>query len=278
VLSLLGFVVTLGITCALAAMSLSPRFEAFGPWLMVVAALAFLACIYLGMGLLLTALRSWRKMGPPSVAWADRADLWIGRHFTAIRVGVVCLMLLFYATVAPRVLSWYSLTPATPAGAPTWWWPDFRLPKAEPGRSNVRWATRLYNGEQMTIVLGDMVGVQLGRLIPGESYTVRFKKESCEWETIGPVNDATHGLIEGYVNRAGSYVRPYSDTHDSGSVTSECHDPLKRKVVILGRGAQFDINGRLHFGVWDRFGQRFPPFGEFVLPLARDPTQGKADK
>jgi hypothetical protein len=139
--------------------------------------------------------------------------------------------------------------------------------KEPPDRASVKWATRLWNGETMTVRIGDIPSHARGRYIAGETYSLRFSKESCEWETIGPVVHHPTGLVERHVNRAGPSVKPYLDVKDSGTVTSECHSPLKNKMLILGVPVQFDRLGQLHAGGSNLITrQKDPPLGELVVP------------
>ncbi len=137
-------------------------------------------------------------------------------------------------------------------------------------RGHVRWATRLWNGETMTVRVGDIPSHARGRYIAGELSTVRFNKESCEWETIGPVRHHELGIVAWHVNRAGPNVKPYPGIEDTGTVSSKCHSPLRNEMLLLGVEVKFDHEGRLHAGGFNiLLRQRDPPLGEFVVPSSQ---------
>jgi hypothetical protein len=81
------------------ALSAMPRFAAFGPWLVLIAALASLALVWELIG----ALREWTKSRSPSLKWQNA--------FQRVRGGVVAILALFYVWWAPVVPSWFVKTP-----------------------------------------------------------------------------------------------------------------------------------------------------------------------
>jgi hypothetical protein len=125
---------------------------------------------------------------------------------------------------------------------------DVARPK-EVDRARINWGELLWDGNALTIDIGDLPDHARGSLlIEGESYTVRFHRDSCEWESSGPIKHPTAGTVTRHFNRAGPKVKPYLGIQDSGTSTAECNSPRDRKLIVAGLPVDFDRRGNLSFG------------------------------
>ncbi len=134
-------------------------------------------------------------------------------------------------------------------------WEQYRGARSTDMRSEqkptvVRWSDRLSNGEKLIVELGDELPAHArGALfLEGQSYAIRFRGDSCEWESSGPIKHPAAGVIERHVNKAGPAIKPYLGVEDSGTVTAECNSPRDSKLVVAGTPVDFDWRGYVSFG------------------------------
>ncbi len=116
-------------------------------------------------------------------------------------------------------------------------------------RTSIDWAGRLWNGETLTVEIGDLpVHARGGLLVEGRAYSVHFQQEPCVWHSSGPAQQRSGDVVEGHVNKSGPSIKPYLETKESGTATAECNSPRDWKMLVLGLPADFDRHGWVSFG------------------------------
>ena len=114
----------------------------------------------------------------------------------------------------------------------------------------VRWSDLLLDGGAVIVEIADDLPPHAAGslLLEGESYSVQFRKDSCEWESVGTIKHPSAGTVHRHVNKAGPKAPPHLGIEDSGTATVECYSPRDRKIVIAGLPVDFNARGEISFG------------------------------
>lgn len=109
----------------------------------------------------------------------------------------------------------------------------------------IDWSALLLQGETLIAVPeGRPTGRENSFWIPGQRYTVRFRKATCEWVTVGPIRHPTRGLVKEFMGRAGPRLSPHLGD-DELTVNAPCVLPSTYELYLFHEKVAFDTNGGL---------------------------------